>query len=152
MRILKNKRGAMFIDVLVGVYILAIVGLIYAATIGMAVVSQAKADNTTKATMVINRQLEAVRNLGYLGITHDALYTNGLIDNSPASPPYSITNIGDSGKRISDVLKNGSGSMDIVDSGLSTKQVSVTVTWQDKHGWHSLTGSTELAEDLAPSK
>lgn len=142
----RRKRGAMLIDAMIGIYILAIVGLIYAATLSAAAISRAMADEHTKAVALVSRQLESIKNVGYANLTYDSLYYYKLIDASPNASPYSITNTGlQPSDRVCNILKSGTGTVKIDDVTASLRKVTVKVSWVSRGSTRSVSASTQLA-------
>ena len=115
MRLLRKRNGTIFIDVMLGIYILAIVGFMFAATLATAAVSRSMADERTKATTIVNRQLESIKNVGYGNLTYSSLVFYGLISSSTTTSPYSFSNVGSSNNRVSNMLPGGTGTVTISD-------------------------------------
>ena len=143
--LLARRRGAMFIDALLGVYIVAIAAILFAATMGVAVVSRAKADERTKAVAIVDRQLESIQNLGYGNLSYTSLTWYDLIDSQPTQSPFSFADVGTSADRVSTVLPGGTGTVSITDLSSTVRKVTVTVSWISRTGNHSVSASTELA-------
>ncbi|MFQ3549496.1 MAG: hypothetical protein SNJ70_07060 [Armatimonadota bacterium] len=150
---LKGTKGAIFIDVMLGIYIIAVAGLVYAATLGAAVVSRGKADQHTKAAAIVQRQLESLKAVGYGNLNYNSLVHYDLIDTSSNSSPYSFTNAENSSKSVSDILPNGRGTITITDlppklSNMEStlRRVDVTVTWDSRTGTQTVTASTTIAK------
>jgi len=146
MRLLRRKHGAIFIDVMLAIYILAILGLTFAATMSAAVVSRVMADERTKATTIVNRQLESIKTVGYGGLTYSGLVYYGLIESTPVSTPFKFTNIGTSTDRVSALLEGGVGTVAVTDLTTTVRQVTVTVSWTSRTGTQSVSASTKLAK------
>jgi len=137
----------MFLDVMVGIFLLAVVALVYSATIGAAVVSRAKADERTKASAIINRHIESCRNLGYGNLNYSSLVYYNLIDSTPTSAPYSFTNAGPTASdRVSAILRDGQGTINITDPTTTIRRITVTVTWTSRTGSQTASASTEIAK------
>ncbi len=141
----KKRKGAVFIDVMIGIYILAVVGLVFAATVGASVVSRAKADELTKASAIVHRHLESIRNLGYDNLSYSALRFYNLIDSTPTEQPYQFSNSGQMVDQVSRMLRNGVGKVWIEDVSPTIKKVTVRVEWDSKSGQRTLDASTEIA-------
>jgi hypothetical protein len=141
----RRDRGSVLLDAMFGMFILVIAALVYSGTMGMAAVSRAKADEFTKATSIVNRELESIKNLGYDNLTHDALAYYSLISPTPGASPYSFTSVGDTNDRISTLLRNGVGTVAVTDESGTLRKVVVTVSWTARTGAESATASTELA-------
>ena len=146
MALLRRKNGAILIDAMLGIYLLAILGLMFAATTMAAVSACTSADQRTKATMIVNRELESLKTLGYGEMTYNGLYFYGIISQNPTSQHYEFANIGSATDRVSAVLPSGKGFITIFDVSATVRQVTVTVTWTSRTGDRSVSASTKLAE------
>ena len=145
MRVLKCNKGTMLIDVMVGVYILAIVGLIYAATVGVSSVSRAKADQLTKAAAIANREMESIKNLGYGNATYAGLSFYGLIDATPTASPFAFNNVGTATDRVGSILPGGTATVAISDVSGTVRRIVVTVTWRSVKQTRTAVVSSEIA-------
>ena len=146
MRLLRRQKGAVFIDVMMGIYLLVILVFAFAATMSAAVISRAIADQRTKAAALVSRQLESVKAAGYGGLTYDGLRYFGLVENEPARPPYRFSNVGASSERVSNILPSGSGTVDVSDVSGSMRMVTVAVSWTGPNGrTRTVIASTKIA-------
>ena len=142
----RPDRGTVLLDAMIGMFILVIAALIYSGTMGVAAVSRAKSDEFAKATSIVNRELESIKNLGYDNLTHDALAYYSLISATPATSPYSFTSVGATNDRIDTLLTSGTGTVAVTDESGTLRKVVVTVTWTSRTGARSVSASTELAQ------
>jgi len=131
---------------MLGIYILAILGLMFAATTMAAVMSRSMADERTKATSIVNRQLESIKAVGYGNLTFTSLYYYGLIQSSPTISPFSFTNVGSTTDRVSALLPSGTGTVAVTDASTTMRLVTVTVSWESRTGTRTVTASTNLAK------
>ena len=145
-RVLKCNKGTMLIDVMIAIYMLAVVGVIYAATVGVSAISQAKADQLTKATVIANREMESIKNVGYGNATYAGLAFYKLIDTNPGTPPYGFNTVGATSDRVGSILPSGTGTVYITDISTTMRQIIVTVTWQSVKCTRSVVISSELAD------
>jgi len=141
-----RTRGAIFVDAMLGIYILALLGLMFAATTMAALVSRTMADERTKATSIVNRQLESIKAIGYGNLTYSALYYYGLIESSPTSSPFSFTSAGSTTDRVSELLPSGTGTVAVTDASSTMRLVTVTVNWDSRTGTRTVSASTNLAK------
>jgi hypothetical protein len=146
MRLLRRKSGAIFIDAMLGVYILAILGLMFAAITMAALISRTMADERTKAATIVNRQLESLKNVGYGNLTYTGLRYYGLIDQNPTAQPFSFSGVGSATERVSELLPSGTGAVTVADVSASLRQVTVTVSWESRTGARTVTASTRMAQ------
>jgi hypothetical protein len=68
-----------------------------------------------------------------------------LIDQSSGASPYSFTNVGAAGSKVSDMLPQGTGSVAISDESVTVRDITVTVQWVGRTGAHSYSIVTKLA-------
>jgi hypothetical protein len=146
MNILRRKRGATMMDAILAIYMVAIVALVFSATIGAAVVGRGLADERTKATCIASRQLEAIKSVGYSNLTFASLQFYGLADASISPTKCSFTTCGTTSERVSSILRQGTGTIEMVDVTSTVKRVTVTVTWQSKTGQRTVSVSTEIGK------
>ena len=142
----RPDKGSVLLDAMIGMFILVVAALIYSATMAMSAVSRAKADEFTKATSIVNRELESIKNLGYDNLTHDALAYYSLISATPATSPYSFTSVGATNDRIGTLLRDGTGTVAVTDESGTLRKVVVTLNWTSRTGARSVIASTELAQ------
>ena len=108
--LLRGRRGVMLIDAMIGIIMLALVAMIFAAALNGAALSRGMADGQTKAVIILGRQMESIRNVGYANLNYTSLLYYGLIDGSSTTSPYSFTNAGQViSDQVSNILKDGAG-------------------------------------------
>lgn len=146
MKILRQKRAAMLVDAILAIYLVAIVALVFSATLGAAVVSRAMADERTKATCIASRQLEAIKSIGYSNLNYTSLQFYGLANSSTDANTFSFTNCGTTSERVSTILPNGTGRITFADETSTVKTVTVSVTWHAKTGNRTISVSTEVGK------
>ncbi len=144
--LLRGRRGVMLIDAMIGVMMLALVAMIFAAALNGAALSRGMADGQTKAVIILGRQMESIRNVGYANLNYTSLLYYGLIDGSSTTSPYSFTNAGQViSDQVSNILKDGAGTVQITDVTDTIRQVTVTVSWSSHTGTRSVSATTQLA-------
>jgi len=145
---MKFRRGFSLIEVLIAVFVVSLCAVVVAATMPTANRSRRKADLTSKAVGLAQKQVEAIRGLGYANATASQLQTYGLIDSvSPVSTDtYSFTN-SDSARldNPSRVLPSGVGRVKIEQADIDLRRITVTVTWSDMGTTRSFTLGTLVA-------
>lgn len=128
----RTKRGVSLIEVLFAVFMVAVCAVILVAAMPTASRSQAMSDLNNKATNLGQKELEAVRGLGYANVTFEQLFAAGLIDSTTtvAANTWSFTNV-DTGLNdsASKLLPSGTGRVKIEQMGLDLRRVTVTVNW-----------------------
>ena len=89
-----RKSGVTLIEVLFAMFLVVACALIVAATMPIADIARGKADLMSKATGMAQKQLEAIRGVGYANINAPALAAAGLIDSTTpiTTSTYSFTN------------------------------------------------------------
>jgi len=129
-----SRRGLILIEVLFAIFLVMTAALIVAATLPVSNESRQKTWLSDKAMDVCQKQVEAIRTLGFQNANVASLAQNGLIDSTtPVSgTTYSFTN---SDSTVLDnpglLLPNGVGTVDIEQLNLNMVQITVNVTWTD---------------------
>ncbi len=131
----KTQSAFTLIEVLFAFGLLTVSALIVAATMPVATTSRVKANLQYKAMGLAQKQLEAIRGLGYANATVSQLYTFGLIDSATAvsTNTYSFSN-GDSAARDnpSRILPTGSGTVKVEQADLDLRKITIVVNWKDR--------------------
>ena len=121
-----TARGFSLIEVIVTVFVIGLAFLLYQGAIQNVFVSRSAKDEEV-ALRVASDKLEELRKGGYA--------------NLPASGSFSDAQLAD--------LSQGTGSLTIADFNAETKQVEVTVSWNETStgGTHSVLLSTLMTQD-----
>lgn len=130
-----KRRGFSLIEVLIAVFLVVMCSMIVLATMPIATASREKADLMTKATGLAQKQLEAIRGVGYPNLVPTQLQAFGLIDNaSPiAANTYSFTNADSAAfDNPATVLPNGVGRLRIEQLEIDLRRVTVEVSYNDR--------------------
>lgn len=142
---MKRKRAASILEVLFAVFVALTCMLVVGATMPMATVTRGKSDNLAKATSLAQKQLEAVRALGYPNLTGTGMMSRSLVDSATptGTNTWSFTNV-DNGPVDSpaQVLPAGTGSITIEQADIDLRRVTVVVTWTEVRG--ATTGTRTL--------
>lgn len=118
--------------------------LLFAATVPVANRSRGRAEFTSIATSLAQKQLEIIKGLGYAKLSKDALYASSVIQSTTAvdlkatglttttQSGYESTNL-DSGQKdtASNTLPSGRSFVQLKDVDIDLKQVAVLVFWKD---------------------
>lgn len=135
-------------EVLLAIFLVVICAFIVAATMPIANRSRAKASDLDKAMGLAQKELEAIRGLGYPNITPTQLSANGLIDSATpvATNTYSFTNADNANfDNPAKVLNNGAGTVLIEQLATDFRRVTITVTWREKSKTRTFTLGTLIA-------
>ena len=128
-------RGFVLIEAVFAIFLIFTAALIVAATLPVSNESRNKTNLSDKAMDVAQKQIEAIRTLGFPNANATNLAQNGLIDspNPVSDSTYSFTN---SDSTVLDnpatILPNGAGIVNIQQLNFNIIQVIVTVTWTDQ--------------------
>lgn len=144
----RKVKGFSLLETLFAVFLLGSVGTILAAAAPTAGVSRSKAETMNRASSLAQKELEAVRSIGYANITVNTLVSKGLLDNNTllADGAYSFKNADlASGDSAASVLRNGNAELTLTQVSTDLKQVTVVVSWFDGKGTRSVTASTQVA-------
>ncbi len=144
----RRRSGFSFIEVMFAIFMVAISASIVAATLPISTNARARADYSNKATGLIQKQLEAIRGLGYQNATAAQLYANGIIDSTTtvATNTYAFTN-SDSTARDNParILPSGTGTIKVEQVDLDLRRVTVTVSWVDRGATRTIVDGTLIA-------
>ncbi len=131
----RRVRGALLIESLFAVFLVAIVATIIAATMPLANNSRARADMLNKAVSIAQKQVENVRGVGYPNLNGPQLLAAGLVESSTAdgNGRFHFTNVDSAAfDAPALVLPSGKGYLKIEQVGLDLRLVTVRVEWTDR--------------------
>jgi Tfp pilus assembly protein PilV len=131
------RRGIILLDVLVGVFILALIAAGVFSLIPTITRSQELADGQSKATQMANHLLEQLQQLKPSQLTASQLTAAGLIDNGQSAPPYSFKTVPldeATGYSPNRVLKNVTAQFNIVDIDSGSKRIELLMVWRSASG------------------
>jgi prepilin-type N-terminal cleavage/methylation domain-containing protein len=144
----RRRSGFTLIEVLFAVFLVTISGAMVAATLPISTDARARADLNNKATGLIQKQLEAIRGLGYQNATPGQLAFYGLIDSTATVAPntYTFTNSDSAAlDNPSRILPGGTGTILVEQPDLDLRRITITVTWVDRGRTRTLTDGTLIA-------
>lgn len=127
---------------------MAIIVSIMAATIPLANRNRASADYTNKAVAIAQKELEAVKMLGFPNITSAQLFASGLLDSASAGANgmYPFTNIDTAAfDAPAQVLPSGLGFVGLTNVNGDLKRVTVRVEWVERGVNRNVTIGTYVA-------
>lgn len=131
----KRSQGFSLAEVVFAIFLLSIVASIMAATLPLANSSRARADMLNKATFVAQKEMESLRNIGYVNLNSTQLFANGLIDSTAANAngSWNFTNVDQgSGDSPARVLPSGTGTVAITQVASDLRSITVTVNWTER--------------------
>lgn len=144
----RHLRGFSLVESLFAVFLVAMCAMVVAATMPMANRSRVKADYTNKAVGLAQKQLEAVRGVGYANLTPNQLLAYGLIDSiTPvAANTYAFTNV-DTGAfdNPARILPSGTGRITVEQADIDLRRITVLVQWTEKGAAKSFRVGTLVA-------
>lgn len=131
------RKGALLIDVLVGVFMLTLAAAAFFALIPMIHRSQTVAKEESLAQSMAQRMIEQLQMLQRSDITPATLVKLNLIDSGQTQPPYSFSNIPmDQASRYSpsQALRNGAATMDVNNADANSMRIDITISWKSSTG------------------
>lgn len=144
----RRNRGFSLIENLFGIFMVAVIASIMAATIPLANRNRASADNSNKAIGIAQKELETIKNVGFPNITATNLATVGLLDSATAAGNgmYPFTNV-DNGVVDSPalILPQGRGYVGLTDVATDLRRITVLITWTERNTNKSITVATYVA-------
>jgi prepilin-type N-terminal cleavage/methylation domain-containing protein len=151
----KRTRGFTLIEIVFALFLLATGAIITTAALPIANTQRARADMQNKAVGLAQKEIEAIRGLGYANATGAQLYSYGMIDNTTplAGYPsgstdntYSFTNADSSAyDNPARLLPSCTARVRVIQVDIDLKQVSVTVTWVERGVTRTFTDGTLIA-------
>ena len=143
-----RRRGFSFVEVLFGVFLVGALATIVAAAMPVATLSRTKADASNRAQALAQKEMEAVRGLGYANLTGPQLAANSLVDdaNGPSAGAWTFTNV-DAGTKDSPgtALAGGTGTILVDQTDTELRRVTVRVEWRERGATRDFTLSTLVA-------
>ncbi len=122
-----GQRGTTLVDVMFATFLLAMAGMIFAATFPTGITCTRRAKDIKNASALAQKKIEQLRAVKYESLTAPLLLSAGLIDSTTDSNGYSFTTV----DSVNSQLTNGTGVLAITDKSADVKQVVVTVSWNE---------------------
>lgn len=144
----KRQGGFSLIEVLFAIFLSAMCALVLAAGMPIANSSRARADYYNKATGLAQKQIEAIRTIGYPNATASQLATVGLIDSAEpiATNTFSFTNVDSASlDNPARILPSGTGRVTLEQIDLDLRRVTVEIRWMDRSVQKSVKVGTLIA-------
>ena len=147
MQLLRSRRGAGLVDVIVAVFILGITGLVFSATFPASFSCARQANEYKIATAIAQKKMEQLRSMEYESISQPLLLAAGAIDDSPSVSPYSFTMV----DNVATQLTQGEGSLSVTDEPPGDmRRIRVTVSWTARNGQDRSVELSTLVVDKRP--
>ncbi len=129
----RHRHGFTLTETLFAMFVVTIAAFIMSAALPIGHKSRHKADMKTKAAELAQRELDSLRAVGYPNIDAPTLLASGLLDSTEmAVDGYPFSNVQSaSGDAVGTVLPSGEGYLQIVQLGLDTKSIIVTLRWTE---------------------
>jgi type II secretory pathway pseudopilin PulG len=145
---MRRNKGQSMIEVLFAVFLVGVSASIVIASLPIATMSRTKADLSNKATGLAQKQLEAIRGLGYANATASQLAANGLIESDTPieGNTYSFTNI-DAAAHDNPalILPGGTGRVTLEQADIDLRRVIVRIDYLDRGQPRSIQLGTLIA-------
>lgn len=132
-----KKKGALFIEVLLGIFVMSLAAAAFYKLYPVLVRSERLAREESIAGQLSNRYIEHIQLLRPAELTASNLTQLQLIDTGQSSSPYSFSSIPldqASGYSPARMLRNGTGVMTVTDVAGGSKLVRVTLSWTSASG------------------
>lgn len=136
-KVSRRIRGAIIIDALLGVFVLALGAAAFFSLYPLFVRSKAIGQNQSTALQLANRMVEHIQLLKASDLNPATLTALNLVDAGSSGTPYSFSNIPldeASGYSPSRALPNGAGTMEVEDVDNNSKLVTIELTWRNPNG------------------
>ncbi|MBL1149878.1 MAG: hypothetical protein HND42_06675 [Armatimonadetes bacterium] len=133
----RHVRAYSLAETLFAVFLIAICGLIIGSTLPVANASRARADMLNKATEIAQKQMEAVKGLGYANLNATALASAGLLDSTvPDGSGYlRFDNVDSTAYGAPwQILPSGKGRLRIQQVRNDLRSITVRVEWTERNG------------------
>jgi len=130
----RRTRAFSFIEMMLTVFLVTICAGIVATAMPTATVGRQKSVYRNRAVALAQKQMEAIKRLGYPNITANALLNAGLIDSATevATNTYSFTNVdslvADDAPRL---LPSGTARITLEQPDIELKRVIIRITWSE---------------------
>lgn len=122
-----SRRGTTLVDAMFATALLAMAGIIFAASFPTGTTCTRRARDMKIATSIAQRKIEQFRAINYESLTSALLLSAGMVDNTSTGPGYSFTSV----DGVADSLSKGQGTIILTDKSTDTKSIVVTVSWRE---------------------
>lgn len=145
---MKRKRGATLIESLFAVFLVFSAASVVLSTMPIGTNARTISQLKQRAMGLAQKELEAIRGLGYANATAAQLYSYGLIDstNTISTNTYSFTNVDNSARdNPARILPSGTGSVKVEQADIDLRRVTVTVSYVERGDSKSVIVGTLIA-------
>jgi hypothetical protein len=129
----KSKRGAFAIDALMAIFVVSLGAAAFMSVTPVTDRAQRLAREDATAAQLCNRMIEQLRLLRPKDINYSTLRSLNMVDqNQPSAGVYTFTNIPlDEASKYSpaQLLRDGTGTLTVVDLPDNAKELRITMTW-----------------------
>ena len=119
-----RRRGFIMLEALVGIFIVCLVALIYAASMSLGSRSTRMMQNTDQAATMFQHKSDQLRAVGYGRLDGADLLAAGIVD-SAGGTTFAFTNA----DKLATALPSGTGTLSISDATADVKRVTITISW-----------------------
>jgi type II secretory pathway pseudopilin PulG len=138
----RRKRGFTLLDLLFGMFVLAVGSLSLAALLPVLSRSGHLSHAGSQAVQIASRQIEQLRIVKYENLVPEVLLQLGLVDTIQEDPETGEVVMrfsripGDDGTqfRVSSLLRDGIGEVRLEEPSPNVREVKVTVRWRSESG------------------
>ena len=143
---IRSKRGAGLLEVVFGLFMIGIAGVVFSASFPPAFRTLSQASESTNAALIAQKKMEQVRGLDYASLTYNNLTSSGILDPEPDASGYTFTSVDGVGA----ALPAGTGTMTITAESGAIKRVVVSVNWTAVNQMQRNLTVTTLVADSTP--
>lgn len=143
----RSQRGMTILEIVVGVFVLSMTIVTTTAMFSSSALLRNRSNGFTRASVIVTRKLEQIRNLDSSLLTVTGLKAAGVIDQiSYENTTYSFTDI----DSLASNLTQPSSTLTVTGAGTDLVTVEVTVNWRGYRGkLETLRAMTYVADKSA---
>lgn len=121
----KPNAGFSLVEVVIGIFILAMTATIFGALVPSALKTGKMMGNHQQAASLVQHKVDQLRGVGYGRLTYAELKNAGIVDSSPTGSPYSFKTV----DGLASLFVGVTGTVEVADAGANVRRVTVTITW-----------------------
>lgn len=125
MRRFTKQRGISLVELLFGLFLATMAGLVFTAILPMASKTEKMLSYYEQASSFGQHKIDQMRAVGYGRLTQKHLEMGGIIDASPTVAPFSFKTIDD----LPSIFPKPKGTIEIFDHTSKVRRVRVTIEW-----------------------
>lgn len=145
---MKRKCGATLIESLFAVFLVFSAASVVLSTMPIGTNARTISELKQRAMGLAQKELEAIRGLGYANATATQLYSFGFIDSTTpvTDSTYSFTNVDNAARdNPARILPTGTGTVKLEQTDIDLRRVTVTVSYVERGTPKSVTVGTLIA-------